>query len=390
MVVLLVVALFQWHPWLRYSSHVETVLTGEDWWSAGSNEADLAELEAAGPQAVDELRAELRRELGWLPRFQSDVLSVVAGHRIPWFYAPRSPRWYFEERKHHALNALLLLGERAAAARPDMEALQARSSEYRGSIATLFAFSPGDPVTISNAVAKLQRGLTYERRAVARNFSLIWTNPPAHLPVLVNALQDSDEHVRVCAMLSLGRYGVVASNALPQLLPLLKDSVPSVRSHAAYLVGHFAPSEAAGAIQTMLAYQRLQILLRTNANWIYLEPYRLFADLGPRARAAVPRLEEELGLPDHVYQTHAGPIAFALWRITGENSSRAVTALSRGAESVSPDMQFYSLRCLKELGPVASNAAPVLRRLAQDQRVLLRRLAQEALQSVTQSTEPAR
>ena len=356
--------------------------------SDGSDEADLAELEAAGPEAVNELRAELRRELGWLPRFQSDVLSLLAGHGFTWLDRRRSPRSYFEERKHHALRALMLLGERAASARPDIEALTSRSFEYRSSLATLFALSPNDPVTVSNAAVKLQQGLPPERRIVARNFTRIWTNPPAHLPALVNALQDSDENLRARAASSLGQYGPVVSNALPQLLPLLKDPAYWVRSHAAYAVGHIAPAEAADAIQTMLAYQCRQMPIRTNEGWIDLEPYRLFAELGPRARAAVPRLEEELGLPDRVYKAHAGPIAFALWRITGEVSPRIVEALCRGSESVSPDIQFYSLRGLKEMGPAASNAVPVLRRLTQDHRVLLRRLAQEALHSVTQP--PAR
>ncbi len=337
----------------------------------------MAELDAVGPEAVDELRAELRRQLTWWDRLQDQALIWLREHGCNWFNDARwSPGRVLSLRKRHALNALLSLGERAAAARPEIEALRSQSQDFGMAVSTLCALSPNDPVTISNAVVVLRKGGHSERSFLIGSFARIWTNPPPHLSALVDALKDSDQGVRSRAVRNLGSYGPQVVNVLPQLLPLLEDPSPQVRPQAAYAVGHIAPSEAARAIGAMLAEQRLN-----DPSWIDLEPYLLYAELGPRAQAAVPRLEEEFTNP--TYQMGTGSIAYALWRVMGETSPRIIDALGKGAESYIQRSQLLSLRGLKEIGPPASNAVPALQRIAQDHRVLLRQMAQEALQSIT-------
>ncbi len=381
-IVFLTSSFFAVRQWRHASTHVETILTTDYRRGAVSDEVVIAELEAAGPVAVDELRAELRREPTRVDRFQDQALIWLRNQGYNGFSDPRwSPRWALRLRKLHALNALLLLGERAAAARPEVQALQSPSVELGNALSTLRAMSPNNPATISNAVATLQRGGQPERFYLTLSFAKIWTNPPPHLPSLVNLLKDPDDGVRSHAVRNLASYGPVVSNILPQLLPLLEDPSPKVRPQAAYAVGHIAPAEAPRAIRAMLAEQEANDPARANVGWIDLEPYRLYVELGPRARAAVPRLEEEL--TSQSYQMQAGPIAYALWRVTGETSPRIVEALGKGAESRLQRYQLLSLRGLKEIGPSASNAVPALQRIARDHRVLLRRMAEEALQSIT-------
>ena len=154
-----------------------------------------------------------------------------------------------------------------------------------------------------------------------------------------------------------------------------------VRPLAAYALGHIEPSEAPRAIEAMLVEQEFNH--GKSVGWIGLEPYKLYGELGPVARAAVPRLEQEFA--DRKLEGYRGPIAFALWRVTGDSSARITEALAKGAESRIERFRLLSLRGLIEIGPPASNAVPVLRRVAQDPRVLIRRLADEALQSITRT-----
>jgi hypothetical protein len=382
-VVLLVACFVAVRQWRHANAHVETVLTTDYLHGVDSDESIRAELEAAGPVAVDELRAELRRQLTWADRLQDQALSWLKNQGASGLNDPRrSPSWVLPRRKQRALNALMLLGERAASARPEIEALQGRSGDLGNAMSTLCALSPNDPRTISNVVATLQNGNQPERFFLAGNFAKIWTNPPAHLWALVSRLKDSDDGVRARAVRNLASYGPQVSHVLPQLLPLLDDPSPTVRPPAAYALGHVVPTEAPRAIQAMLAEQEANDPARTSTGWIDLEPYRLYVELGPLARAAVPRLEQELA--DPAYASKAGPIAFALWRITGDTSPRIIGALTKGAESRLERFKLFSLSGLKQIGPPASNAVPALQRVVLDERVLVHRLAQEALQSVTQ------
>ena len=381
-IVFLASSFFAVRQWRHANPHVETVLTTDYLRGVGSDDSIRAELEAAGPAAVDELRAELRRELTWPNRLQDQALIWLKNQGYKGLDDPRrSPRWVLRGRKQHALNALLLLGERAASARPEIEALQGQPMEFSYALSTLYALTPQDPATISNAVAILQGVSQPERFHLSGNFAKIWTNPPAHLWVLVSRLKDSDDGVRARAVRSLASYGPQVSYVLPQLLPLLDDPSPTVRPQAAYALGHVVPTEAPRAIQAMLAEQEVNDPARTNTGWIDLEPYRLYIELGPLARGAVPRLEQEL--TNTSYASKAGPIAFALWRITGDTSPRIIDALSKGAEARLERFKLFSLRGLKQIGPPASNAVPALERVSRDHRVLIHQLAEEALQSIS-------
>ena len=370
--------------WLnpRKDPHVERVLNHNVVEGVVEDDVRLAELEAAGPGAVEDLREELRRKFN--PLLQAEQLA------FDWFQARGfreynkgdSPIRIFKTRQGHALSGLILLGEQALPALPDVEALTGFFSNSQGLVtAALCAMRPHDPTTISNAVAILRGNDTIPIYGLAGNFAKIWREPPPHLPALVATLTNREEVVQSAALWSLARYGPKVRGHAAAIIPLLSDPSPSVRPLAAYALGHIEPSEAPRAIEAMLVEQEFNH--GKSLGLIGLEPYKLYGELGPVARAAVPRLEQEFS--DRVFESNRGPIAFALWRVTGDSSARITEALAKGAESRLERFRLLSLRGLIEIGPPASNAVPVLRRVAQDPRVLIRRLADEALRSITRT-----
>jgi len=375
--------------WLnqRKDPHVERVLDHDFATGVIEDEAFQAELDAAGPGAVEAFRGELRRRFNPLLKAEQLAFDWFQSQGSTAFNNGYSPTQIFETRRGHALRALILLGEQALLAQPDVEALSISSQDSRGlETAALCAMRPHDPATISNAVAILRGNDTMRAHGLAGNFSKIWREPPPHLPALVATLTNGNESVRGAALRSLARYGPKVRGHAAAIVPLLSDPSPSVRPLAAYALGHIEPSEAPRAIEAMLVEQEFNH--GKSVGWIGLEPYKLYGELGPVARAAVPHLEKEFA--DRSLEGHRGQIAFALWRVTGDSSARITEALAKGAESRIERFRLLSLRGLIEIGPPASNAVPVLRRVAQDPRVLIRRLADEALRSITRTagTDP--
>jgi hypothetical protein len=375
--------------WLnqRKDPHIERVLDHDFVTGVIEDEVFQAELDAAGPGAVEAFRGELRRRFN--PLLKAEQLA------FDWFQSQGStalnnlysPIQIFETRRGHALRGLILLGEQALPAQRDVEALLASSHESQGlGTAALCAMRPNDPATISNAVAILRGNDTMRIHGLAGNFAKIWREPPPHLPALVATLTNKEEIVRSAALRSLARYGPKVRGHAAAIVPLLTDPTPAVRPLAAYALGHIEPSEAPRAIEAMLVEQEFNH--GKSVGWIGLEPYKLYGELGPVARAAVPHLEKEFA--DRSLEGRRGPIAFALWRVTGDSSARITEALAKGSESRLERFRLLSLRGLIEIGPPASNTLPVLRRVAQDPRMLIRRLADEALRSITRTagTDP--
>jgi hypothetical protein len=192
--------------------------------------------------------------------------------------------------------------------------------------------------------------------------------------VLNGPLRDPDATARSRALYALHFYGTVASNAAPVVLEMLSDPSPIVRPPAALALGLVAPEHGATAVAVMLDQ------LRTNLMWTGVDALALFQALGPVARAAVPTLEAELADPKLVM--FHGDAAGALWRITGRATPQVIVGLSTGVRSGLPSTQLRCLRILREIGPPAAGAVPVLNSATNHPRILIRKLAREALDSI--------
>jgi len=101
---------------------------------------------------------------------------------------------------------------------------------------------------------------------------------------------------------------------------------------------------------------------------------------GPAAKAAVPKLESDLADPKMAI--FHGDAAGALWRITSNATPQVITGLSTGVRIGVQRTQLRCLRILKEIGPPAFGGVPVLNTYTNHPRILICKLAREALQSI--------
>jgi hypothetical protein len=171
----------------------------------------------------------------------------------------------------------------------------------------------------------------------------------------IPAFKDSDALVRIDAVMSLGRMGAAASNAVPALIPLLSSSDagrhPSqrvfVRANTALLLGRFGPSASAAvpALTNLMAagdgYARVSAAvavwqitsneipsltvimneLPTFNKYTKQIPINALKEMGPRAKAAFPLVLNELPLAEDTYQREA--ITNALKAIDPDAAAKA-------------------------------------------------------------------
>ena len=368
--------------WLagRENPHLEALISQDVGVMCEDDAVRRGELEAAGDQAVPFLRSVLRRQPGPVDRVASALNSAgVTSWLRDWVSASLADavdrRTYERDRsKRMALNSLLLMGPRAEAARPELVALMAYPPLDVEALAVLAATDPTHPAVTSNYLVRLSASQG-ERFELSWYFAKVWTSPPPFLTNLIARLLDPDDDVRARAALSLAGYGAAASNAIPQLEELMSAPGARVRPNAAYALAMVSPHHAEVAVRAMVGQQR------TNRAWTGSLTYMLYSTLGPAAREAVPSLRAEL----ETARTNGftGPPAYALWRITGEASPEVIAGLIRGVSQPIQRYQLMSLKGLKEIGPPASNAVPVLRPLLKARHRTIQRAAEEALRSVS-------
>jgi hypothetical protein len=128
----------------------------------------------------------------------------------------------------------------------------------------------------------LQRGVNPVSVALA----ITATGAPG-IPVLTNALGHPDYHVRFAAISALGYIGPDAHDAVPALIPLLRDALPLVRSGTAETLGeiHAAPD---------LTIPALIHALDDGKPAVQGKAIESLMEFGPAAQAAIPKLSELL------------------------------------------------------------------------------------------------
>ena len=103
------------------------------------------------------------------------------------------------------------------------------------------------------------------------------------LPQLVPLLKDSDSYVRINAASALVRMGAETKTALPQLVPLLKDSDAKVRSSAAYALVRIG-AEAKTALPHLVP------LLKDSDAGVRSSAADVLGRIGAEAKTGVPHL----------------------------------------------------------------------------------------------------
>ncbi len=366
----------------RTNPHLKSLVSYDPITGCDDDEIRRGELEAAGPNAVPFLREQLRREpslamrgltwldskgvVAWIHDWVSGSLADSIGNRLQ----------NLNMTRFLAARSLLVLGPAAAAARPEltMRATGAGSPLSCTATAALASLTPEDPSTVSNYLVRLAGNNQSERFFLVRDFPLIWPKAPPHLHVLMERLHDADSGVRKGAAKSLAHYGTAATGAVPRLQEMLTDPDRKGRPTAAYALGIISSNHADLAVAVMLEQQR------TNNAWTGDLAHQLYAALGPAARRAEPALRLELSRS--ATNGFSGPPAFALWRVTGEASPEIIDGLTRGCTQGIQRFQIMSLKVLREIGPPASNAVPMLRQLRSSPHWTIQRLADDALDRI--------
>ena len=183
--------------------------------------------------------------------------------------------------------------------------------------------------------------------------------------------------VRACAARVLGRYGPIASDAVPALIVALEDG--STRGAAVNALVRIGP-EARAAIPA------LEELTGSTDTGLASLAVNALGRIGPEARAAIPALEELTGSTD----TGLASLArFALMKIDPKGhpieESEKVPAFT--AVLADEDFRMEAAAALGEIGPDARAATPQLLKLLEDRSGEVRAAAARALGRIKPDAE---
>jgi hypothetical protein len=156
------------------------------------------------------------------------------------------------------------------------------------------AAPPRDPKESSVTRLRREKRSARIREYTARALANIG---PRAVPALIRALGSSDPETRIAAARALGRMGPKAKEAVPALSKQFADEHPWARAHAALAVFRIAPGThgLVEALAGSLGEDPGKAIWKDwRARGLNI-PYRLvwaLGYLGPRAKTAVPKLEE--------------------------------------------------------------------------------------------------
>jgi hypothetical protein len=348
------------------------------WYFGGNNvryaaiEREVVETELAsyGVELIPALREELHRGSIWRTKIVSWLETSLPSSLARQIGQKRSEA---ERRRQYAALCLGRLGTNATSAIPELKSLAATGGGPLGLTAevALAMVARQDSIIQSNALASLTSGSQPRRHLFTIYADELW---PGRLDLFSRLLNDADDSVRSRALQLIGNQGPSASNSIPLMVSMLKDPSAIVRPRAALALGQVAPALAETAVACMIEKRR------TNFMWTGDYAYVLYQAVGPAAKAAIPSLEADLA--DGNLAVFHGDAAAALWRITGKMSPQIIAGLNTGLRIGVQRTQLRCLRAIKEIGPAAAGTIPELTRMTSHPRLLLRKLATEALERV--------
>ncbi|QDU95917.1 HEAT repeat domain-containing protein [Lignipirellula cremea] len=315
----------------------------------------LQTLADGGPEAVPALREALKNEKAayWATLVLAD-LGPVAAPAVPELVA------LLEDKEPvvrlQAILALGKIGPEAKAACPGLvKALENDKWESVQYAATYALATIGDKDSCEAAIR--QAGLHGDDfQAVASAWALVQLNPNNEelkkkaVKLLVQALKNSNSHVRRAAARAL--FEIKASGEMigPAIISALEDADPEVVSNAVRSIVALGPS-IVDQVDEGLENDKLRMMTA-----------RILYRLGPDAADAVPELIEALeAAGDDKEDNDFREVAqFALGRI-GAASAPAVEVLVDSLDSDDPEVQGSAIFALAKIGPGAQAALPALK-----------------------------
>ncbi|MEV0524129.1 HEAT repeat domain-containing protein [Streptomyces sp. NPDC050439] len=172
--------------------------------------------------------------------------------------------------------------------------------------------------------------------------------PTASLPLLMATLHG--DH-RGAAFAAVGRYGSAAAQAAPRLRQVASDAS---KSDPHRLDAADALWSVTGAAEDVLPV--LRDALASDGSFARTGAVRIAGRLGPAAAPLVPRLRELMAESEYL----RAETAIALWHIRADASEVLPVLIDQW--TTTPRSRPATAACLKEMGPAAAPALPLLHR----------------------------
>ena len=219
---------------------------------------------------------------------------------------------------------------------------------------------------LAKHIAALNDDEASVRSHAADELSMFGESAAEAIPVLIQALQDGYEPVRLNAAYALGTIG---ASAVPQLIETLGDENGSTRRMAAYALA------AVGAP----AVPALSEALQHTEDAVRIEASYALAQIGNAAEPAIPALMERT-------KDECVEVRRYLAEALGELGATAAPAVPHLIDIVADDddkqARFEAALALAQIGPAASDAVPVLAKALWDEDRYVRDNAIHALKRI--------
>jgi len=185
------------------------------------------------------------------------------------------------------------------------------------------------------------------------------------VPQLIEAMGDKHPKVRLAAVRVTRLNGLEANAAVPTLVKLVNDSNGEVRVEAVCALSVMGPHKKL-AVQALIGALNdsnrgpkpgMTVYVKENAA-------RVLGEIGPEARASVSPLTRLLSDTNSYAREQA---AIALWRINRDTNVVPVLIAELGSASEAPAYGRI-LTALREIGPSARAAVPVIIKTIKDRR----------------------
>jgi HEAT repeat protein len=301
--------------------------------------------------------------------------------------------------RYHAASALGHIGPAAQDSKYAlMQALQDKDHGVRVQAAqALGKIKPKSQDVVLALIRALSDKDILVRASAMRALQVI--NPNAALDLIpklksefIRNLGHEDEGIRFYATLALKELGLLAPEALNPLLETLKDTQASVRQGAAQALVRMGPEILPALIRAWRenrdrevrkiladrfveegtrAVPALQEFLKSAPRLLRLEVLEIFAQMGPSAKAALPRIIQLLKIRKNDLQTEQ------------EQDAQVPLALNAAElELHRDDIRFRAIHALEQMGKEAKESVPTLAELLSDDNKNIRFKAAQALEKI--------
>ncbi len=226
-----------------------------------------------------------------------------------------------------------------------------------------------------------------------------------YLVIMKDTLRAKNPDYRILAVESLGRIGLAAEEAVPDIIAALHDENDAVRLHAVKALGEIGP----------VAVPSLIPALNHQDQAVRCGAADALGSIGPRAKEAVPALVNLLSDQDYTITRHAasalgliGPDVSALTEVArrGDNHAidMALTVFSQlkadpgvvhelirllGDENENPGVRGFAVKALGKMQEKAQEAMPDLAHALGDENDNVRTAARWALSQMGRAAVPA-